>query len=264
MKKIILVFLMLSPCFAFSQKVEFGFGGGISTNTQPAGNMYYLGDQGTINYAASVWALYNSWTGWQLGINIHELELSATSTKVYTDATYPTITYGGDDKRFVYSTYTTSLCGIVNKKILAGKNDIYMGFAVGFALAKNDANNRSPNESYKAPDNGNGAVLGMQAGYNYNFNSLTAFNLDIAARYYDLHYGVTAPHMNTSSNLNYQIWSFPVTIGLRFRIQSADRGNPVFNYDRYQRHHQRFFKKHFFTSERPDNATDSRSKIMKQ
>ncbi len=261
MKKIILAFLMLSPCLAFGQKFEVGIGGGISSNTQPAGNMYYIGNQSIINYAGTVSAVYNSWSGWQLGLNIHELELASTSSVVFHDATYPSITYGGDDKKFVYSAYTTSLCGIVNKKAMIGKSDIYLGFAVGFALAKNDPDNRGPNESYKAPDNGNGLVLGMQAGYNYNFNPLFAFNIDLAARFYDLHYNVTAVNENTTSNLNYQIWAFPVTVGFRFRIASADRTNPVYDYDRYRRHHQRYRIRMFGSYAEPDNSTETRSRL---
>ena len=265
MKKIILAFLMLSPCFSFAQKFEFGFGGGLSTNTQPSGNMYYVGDASTANYAAGLWALYNSWSGWQLGLNIHELELSSTSKTVYADPNYPTITYGGDDKLFVYSAYTTSICGIVNKKLLSGRSDIYMGFALGWALAKNDQYNRSSNESYKAPDNGNGLVLGGQFGYNYNFNPLFALNFEVAPRYYDLHYGTTAPTplKNTTSNLNYQIWAVPFTVGFRFRIQSADRTNPMFDYDKYRRHHRIFPRRFFHTHAESEGATETRSKLMK-
>ena len=260
MKRYLLVFLLLSTVAAQAQKFEYGFGGGISTNAQPSGNMYYVGDKSTVNYAGGLWGLYNSWTGWQLGLNIHMLELSSTSSTVYTDARYPSITYGGDDKRFVYSAYTTSLVGIVNKKLLQGASDLYMGFAFGFALAKNDAYNRGSNESYKAPDNGNGLVVGMQFGYNYNFNQLLALNLEVAPRYYDLHYGETAPHMNTTSNLNYQIWAFPMTIGFRFRLESADRGNPLYDYERYRRNNQRYFRRLFYAHPHAVGATETKSK----
>jgi hypothetical protein len=101
----------------------------------------------------------------------------------------------------------------------------------------------------------------MQAGYNYNFNPLFALNIDLAARYYDLHYNVTAPHMNTTSNLNYQIWAFPVTIGFRFRIQSAEHHAPVFDYERYRRHHQRYRMRLFGSYAEPDNATETHSRL---
>ncbi len=254
----------MSPAFAFAQKVEFGIGGGISGNTQPSGNMYYEGDASAVNYAIGGWVLYNSWSGWQLGMNIHELALASTSQTVYTDDKRPTITYGGDDKKFVYSSNTTSICGVVNKKLLAGKSDLYLGVALGWALAKNDQFNRKTDESYKAPDNGNGLVLGGQFGYNYNFSPLFALNFEFSPRYYDLHYQVTAPHMNTTSNLNYQIWAYPFTVGFRFRIQSADRTNMVFDTERYRRHHRVYNRRLHYTHSESEGATDTRSKIMKR
>jgi len=253
---------MLAPFFAFGQKFEVAVGGGISTNTQPTGNMYYIGNASVANYAATASCSYNSWTGWQLGLSIHELELASTSSVVFTDANYPTITYGGNDKKFVYSAYTTSACGFVNKKAVIGRSDLYIGFAIGFALAKNDPDERGPNESYKAPDDGNGLVLGMQFGYNYNFTPLFALTLDVAPRYYDLHYNVVAPHEYPStSNLDYQIWAVPVTLGFRFRIQSADRTNPMYDYERYRRHHQRYRLKQYRSYAEPSNSTETHSSL---
>ncbi len=260
MKKYLLGFLLLSTVAAQAQKFEYGFGGGISGNSQPTGNMYYVGDKSALNYAGGLWALYNSWSGWQLGLNIHELELASTSSTVYTDAKYPTITYGGDDKKFVYGAYTTSIVGFANKKLIQGSSDLYMGFAMGWALAKNDPNNRTANESYKAPDNGNGLVLGMQFGYTINFNPLFGLNLEVAPRYYDLHYSVTAPHVNTYSNLNYQIWAFPFTLGFRFRLESADRGNPLYDYEKYRRHNQRYFRRLFKAFPHSEGAAEVKSK----
>jgi hypothetical protein len=226
MKKALILALFLYCGNSFAQSTELGIGVGFSTNTSPAGNMEYKGDQMLLNYATTLKFLYTSKTNWQFGLDGHLLEISSKSSKkydgFYNDGLYiPSV--GGDDKKLVYSKYATSVCAVVNKKFLfANSTSMYAGVAVGYAMARNNSKKYLPNESYKGPDGGEGMVYGLQLGYLKAISQNVLFNIDIAMRYYNLDFDAEAPQRPYNETLSYSVVSFPVTIGIRYMLYHGD------------------------------------------
>lgn len=205
-------------------QIEYGIGGGMSQNGTPDGNVYYLGDEMIANYAANALVAVNYRDAkWQVGLEAHVLELASTSTKTYTgDSYYETV--GGDGKKIVYSKITTALCAIGNKKFYAGRNELYLGLAVGLGIARNSPN-YAKDEGYVAPDGGRGMVFGGQVGYTYNITNSFGLNVEFAPRYFCMAYDGMAPYfVKPHNNLYYNVWAYPVTFGFRIKInnQSSD------------------------------------------
>lgn len=209
--------------FSNYNQIELGIGGGISENGTPQGNMYYLGDQMIPNYATMLMIAENLGDNkWQVGLQGHVLELASTSSKTYIgDSYYATV--GGDGKKIVYSKLATAVCAIGNRKFYYGRNEIYLGLAVGFGIARNAASYAS-DEGYVAPDGGRGMVFGGQLGYTLNFTKTFGLNLEVAPRYFCLAYDAMAPYyVKPHNNLYYNIWAYPVTIGFRFKINNNSK-----------------------------------------
>ena len=226
MKKALLLALLLYCNNLYAQTTEFGLGVGFSTNTSPSSNMEYSGDQMLLNYATTLKFLYTSKTNWQFGLDGHLVEISSKSSKKYggfhNNGLYiPSV--GGDDKKLVYAKYAMSMCAVANKKFITQNNTaMYVGLAMGYSSARNNSKKYMPNESYKAPDGGEGMVYGLQVGYLKSISESVFFNIDVAMRYYNFLYAAQAPQRPYYELLNYSVVSFPVTVGIRYMLYHGD------------------------------------------
>lgn len=216
MKKI-LCSLLLLPVFASAQKMEVIAGGGFSTNSKPSNNMYYKGNRNTYNYAATLKVLYNLDNNVQIGLDAIVNELSRRSDLAYVGFRGEDLV-GGDDKKLVFSKVTTSVCAVLNKKLVFGSSNIYGGVGGGFVIGRNNSSQYADDESYKAPDGGFGLAVTAQVGYNYNISSRWALNVQAAMRYYELNYNAEAPVVQPSTYLNYRVLAYPVTAGLAYKF----------------------------------------------
>lgn len=217
MKKLLYAIVLL-PGVLQAQQIEFGLGGGISTNTKPSDNMYYKGEKLAWNYAAAAQIFYNITTTLQAGLEAHFSELSTASDKSYA---YKTGYIGGDHKRFVFAKQAISVCAVFNAKLLLMRGYAYGGIAAGYGVGRHNSKDLGSNEAYRAPDGGNGEVLGAQIGYVLGLSNRFAFNAELAMRYWHLKYNAGAPAVSPSEDLNYHVLSFPLTIGLRYQLFDA-------------------------------------------
>jgi hypothetical protein len=258
MKKLIL-FALLIGVKAGAQEFEGRVGGGFSINGTPSGNMAYKGDQSLMNYSTNLQLLYTTKNNWMLGLEGHMLELASKSTKKYLgyiNGSYLLDSIGGDDKKMVYAKYAVSICGVVNKRFdfNGGSSYFYVGGAIGYASARNNAHRYQSNESYKAPDGGRGLCYGAQLGFAANVTEKIGIYLEAAMRFYNFDYrDAGAPLVwkspdNSGEVLKYSINAFPVTFGIKYtfmKIQSNQYGT-------YNRDKTRFYEnKRFYQRKKP-------------
>jgi hypothetical protein len=218
MKSVLLLTVLSIPITLQAQKIEIGLGGGVSINGKPSDNMPFKGNVITINYAANLSFVYNLNINWQTGLEIGVTELSRKSTDTF--KTFFGVKFGNDDKRIVYAKRLPSAVIFFNRKFY-GKNGYgYAGIGVGYGGVSHDSKNLWANESYRAPNGGNGLVLGVQAGYLKPISSSLAVFTQAAMRYYSLNYDAKEP-LGTQVNLKYNIAAFPFTAGLRYIFMSG-------------------------------------------
>lgn len=215
MKTKFLLLGLLLPLLGYSQQYEIGIGVGASINSKPTNNMLFRGDVVAANYATDFTFLKNINTDWQIGFDLHVLELSRRSTITYNNAGTD---IGNDNKKFVYAKYAFAICAVANRKFHVDNNYFYVGAAMGAAIARNNSTETRSDASYLAPDGGYGLCIGLQAGYTYNFSTRWALNFEVAARYYDLDYDAHAPVIKPYTNIHYRIVAYPVTFGIRYRF----------------------------------------------
>ncbi len=217
------------PFLGFSQQSEIGLGVGGSINSKPFGNLIYKGGVITPNYAVNFNYLKSTRSDWQYGVDIHVLELSRRAEKDF-PAYYSNADGGGKGKLFVYGEETYSLCFALNKKYNGKSGYFYFGGLLGVTGTLNfqsqDINTHpSPNEIYyKAPSGAYGAAGGLHMGYTAYISKRLAFNAELAGIVYYEHFTNNAPP-DYKTNLHYTIVSYPVTVGLRYRIGKPSNGN---------------------------------------
>ena len=230
MKKVLLAVLLLSSAGAYAQDLEFGVGGGFSTNTAPDGNMPYKQDQSLTNYAGTLKLVYTTRNFWQFGLDGHVMEIAGRSTKSY-PGPFAGDTVGGDNRKIVYAKFGVSVCGVANKAFHSfnkethqyGKSYLYAGVALGYGAARNDHIEYTSGESYNGPDGGRGIVFGGQAGYVANLSEKLGFNIEVALRRLDFKYDAGVPLLTPHQYLHYNVMVFPITVGLRYFIFRTDR-----------------------------------------
>lgn len=220
MKKL-LTLIAFIPGFVFAQSSEFGLHAGISSNSNPNGNMTYKGNTATYNYNVSASALYNFYSVVQIGVEVRALELSRKSD----DSVYLSpwkLPIGKDDKKIVYSKAAVSTCALFNLRYAWANNNIYLGGAGGYAFARNNSKKLNSGENYKAPDGGRGFCYGFQAGITAGINKNWSINLEGMYRGYSFDYvDAEAPVIRPVEVLDYKISNYGFTFGLRYRIVSA-------------------------------------------
>ena len=221
--RLAILFVILFPTSLYAQNIEAGLGGGISTNTVPSSNMYYKFDNRTINYAGAFSLLYNFADYMQYGLECHLSEISGKSDIIYNGPDNSPI--GGNSKRFVYAKQDLSFCGIFNGKLNIGRGYIYGGGALGYNVARQRSTQFSANESYRAPDGGNGIVFGAQLGYVVGITGKLGLFVEGAYRYVDLKYDAEAPGISPKTDLHYHLTTYPFVIGIRYRILNTIMDN---------------------------------------
>jgi hypothetical protein len=189
-------------------------------NSKPSDNMPYKGDILTVNYSVSLGILYNLNINWQAGLEANVSELSRKSSVPY--KTFFGVPFGNDDKKIVYAKNATSLSLLFNRKFNTTTGYAFAGAAVGYAGSKQDSKTLGSNEGYRAPDGGKGPVFGLQLGYVYAVNARIGIFGQAAFRYYNLSYDAAEPTGLTKDNLKYNIMSYPVVFGFRFRFLNDD------------------------------------------
>ncbi len=193
---------------------------GASINSSPTNNMYYKGNQVAFNYSTNILGLKNIDYDMQIGVEVHVLQLSRLS---YEGPGY-TIT-GNDTKQNVYSEITTSLCGVLNKKIYKEHGYFYAGISMGGVEARNILRKglAPPRAEYIAPDFGYGPCFGVQGGYTYYYSKRWALDIQTSILDFDLDYNAHAPVFLPDRNLHYNIVAFTCTVGFRYAFGFNDK-----------------------------------------
>lgn len=196
--------------------------GGPSINSNPSSNMAYKGENMTLNYTAALQGLYNVHRSISVGVEFRTTELSRISDSVY--FTYLKTNIGGDGKRFTYSKMLLSASVVANGKLNLVRGYFYGGVALGYGMSTHDSKKLSKNESYRAPNGGNGFSFGTHIGYTYGINPYLGLNIEGSLRNYTLSYDAGAPEVFPYTNLKYNITAYSITVGLKVRIM-PDYGN---------------------------------------
>ena len=195
MKRFFLLITLFLPLIINAQGVEYGIGGGISTNTAPLS----LALPSTINetgwkpsYAGNVTFLLNLGP-WQVGITAEAYEIKTTRDIV---TTLPE----GDvhtKTNIEYASPQVPILLQINRVFYMHKSNIYFGLSgwSGVNLLKNAAGEIKYNELQP--------VFGAQLGYTLGLSDLIGINANLAARY--------------NAIPGNPILSFPLTIGIRIR-----------------------------------------------
>jgi hypothetical protein len=224
-KCITAVILVLASVSTHAQRraIEIGVGVGSSINSNPGSNMAYKGNRiAWGNYSGLLNVSYNIHRSMSIGIEARSMELSRKSDNVY--PTYLKTTIGGDDRKFVYSKAMMSAAVIFNGRYSLYRGYFYGGGAAGYAASRHDSKNvNNKTESYRAPNGGNGFVLGVQAGYTHGINSVLGLNIEGAVRNYTMNYDALAPEVRPYEKLGYNITAYTLTVGIRFRIMPKYR-----------------------------------------
>ncbi|HXS35510.1 MAG TPA: hypothetical protein VN721_02330 [Flavipsychrobacter sp.] len=221
MKRSLVFLFLILPCLSYAQHISFGVNAGVGMNSEPTGNVFYKGNQPTLNYAGHINALYSVLGHWQAGLQIDALELSDKSSTSY--SYYHGSTIGNDGKKFVYSKIASSLSVVFNGKWNLINSYLYLGVAAGYGVARNYKAIYGQNESYEAPDGGLGPVVGGQLGYVYGITSRLGVNIEAALRYYNLSYDAQAPMIHSTEKLHYQAMAYNATVGIRYRLVRHNR-----------------------------------------
>lgn len=217
--------MMALPALSFAQRgaIEIGVGAGLSINSSPSSNMVYKGNRTVwTNYSGVLSTVYNFHRSMAIGVEARGMELSRRSDGVY--PTYLRTTIGGDNRKFVYSKALLSVGATFNGRYSTYKGYFYGGGAAGFAASRHDSKDiKTDKESYRAPNGGNGLMLGVQAGYTHGLTSVIGLNVEGALRNYTLSYDATAPEVRPYTNLRYNITAYTITVGFKFRIMPKYR-----------------------------------------
>lgn len=209
--------VLLSAPSAIGQlgAVEITAGAGLSVNSNPGSNMFYKGDNMTLNYSTVLSGMFNIHRSMSVGIETRALQLSRNHDGFYT--TYMGNVIGGG-KKFMYSKAALSACFLFNGKYNTYRGYLYGGAAAGYAISNHNSGTLKPNESYRTPAGGSGLVMGVQAGYTHGISSVLGLNFEGALRNYSLSYDAGAPEIRPYTNLRYNITAYTLTVGLKVRI----------------------------------------------
>jgi hypothetical protein len=206
---------------------EYAIGAGMSVNSTPSDNMYYQADKYIPNYAVSGSLVDNIGKdkSWQVGIQLHCLQLANKSSKPFASDNLSAYAYntnatvGNDGTKFVFGQYTVSATLIANKKIpVSQKAEMYIGIAAGYSSIRNCRGTGSPVVAYLAPDGGQGPVYGGQIGFIAKSNNNTSFYMELAPRFYSVTFsGTQAPFTQTPHpDLKFNTIAYPITLGYRY------------------------------------------------
>ena len=210
---------------------ELGIHAGIAPFTHP-GRTEYVGEKNKLPYTVSINGYYNFTEHWQAGLDIAMTRWEgSTEVKGYNGLfgqsyTQPRTTkYVYADKVYTATARINFLIPIYDRWHINRAN-IYMGAAGGPAFTINDGGithqqymNMSGEENrYISQYNygwGSGYTVGVQFGFSHYFGNHFGFNAEVAPRY--TYISITDHRMGTA-NGGFDVWSYPVTLGIKFRF----------------------------------------------
>jgi len=222
------LFAQLPPDYRF----EFGVNGGMSTTTLPTGpDALYTGSKTTWSPEFSVRFHYNLTDKWQIGIDAGRSKWSTTGNWTLSDVNGQTLQ--SKQVTFNIADPAVSVCAQLNRMVgfrsrykEYNKANLYYGISFGTLVAVNNAGSSlsaygaspDPKLMYTSSYNygyGIGYLTGVQIGLSYYIWENFGVNVELAAREAyvwnnDSRYG--------HANDEYNIFYFPMTVGLRYRF----------------------------------------------
>lgn len=238
MRPILLFFIAITTANSlFAQlpadyRFELGVNGGISANTLPTGpDPLYTGTKTIPSAEFSARFHYNLNENWQIGIDLGRSKWTTTANWALTDVNGQTL----QSKKVTFNIAepATSFCAQLNR--LKGyrsrykeynKANFYYGISLGTIVAANDgsmgqsAYGQSPDPKlmYTSSYNygyGIGYLAGLQVGLSYYIWENFGVNFEIAGREA---YVWNNDSRYSHANDEYNIFYFPITVGLRYRF----------------------------------------------
>ena len=220
MRYLFLPALLLATITLHAQNFQLGVNGGFGFNTRSMidvlpdfispEDIHSIKGSGKTP-AFSVKAIYTH-CHWQYGIAVDLMELSyrysfsappSPSGGVWIEG------YGGEGKVPIASP-AMPIKLLVNRLWKYRHFESYAGLSVGYVLiSPGFTSGEGENRRYGAviPHLGEGFTAGAQVGTTYFVSRCFGFNLDFAANYMSLH-----------ARANYQLFAFPATLGIRFKL----------------------------------------------
>jgi len=212
--------------FQPEHRIILGINGGMNITSLPRWSKY-TGTNSTWNPYVSVKAHYTLSDRFEIGIDIN-----GSPWKTY-DRSWHIIgpenqSYGDQKVTYNYADVAISILPQFNVKFpifspyrFFNKGDIYAGVSFGPVFTINDGGttykfyNQIQYASKVNMGPGTGFVAGVQVGYTHYFSDLFGLNAEFAPKYANVH---TNDARFAGANSHYMLFSYPFTLGLRFRL----------------------------------------------
>lgn len=203
-----------------------GIDGGVSTTSIPRWTKY-TGTNATWAPYASIKADYTLSDRFEIGVDV-----GGTTWKTYDRSWHiigpenqsygdQKVTYNFADAALHITPHANILFPIYSPYRYFNKADIYAGVSFGAVFTINDGGtiyksyNGVPYASQVNMAAGTGFVAGVQVGYTHYFSDLFGLNAEFAPKYANV---TTNDRRFGDANRHYMLFSFPFTIGVRFRL----------------------------------------------
>jgi hypothetical protein len=202
---------------------------GISPFSQPSLTKYY-GDKKNLPLTYSVNMHYNFTEHFQVGADLNMSRWEGSGEQQYNAE------FGQPSEvrktTYLYADKAWALTARANYVIPSyddwhvNRSNFYFGVAVGAMFTVNDGS-LSYGELYDKPyqnyrylsqynyNSGSGYVLGIQVGYTQYFNNHFGVNFEAAPRYTHVY---VLDSKYDHANHDFELWYYPITIGLKFRF----------------------------------------------
>lgn len=210
---------------------ELSINGGIAPFTHP-GQTEYVGTEKTLPYYVSISGHYNFTEHWQVGLDLSVTHWEGSKDinnyngpfgQTYTASRTTKYIYA--DKVWTPTVRINYLIPIYDKWQINRAN-FYVGVAGGPSFTVNDGgitwqqymNQPGEDNRYMSQYNyewGTGYTMGLQVGYSHYFGNHFGINFEFAPRYT---YVNLVDHRVGSINSHFDVWSYPVTAGIKFRF----------------------------------------------
>jgi len=218
MKPIILtVIACITIGTSYAQKWEIGLNGGIAWNTKPTINEIIANNyksSSDCNAIGTLKLIYN-FKKWQTGISVSATQINyLLGYDVWLDPTsnisspiFDTWVLYNIGKPLIPITF------LINRRYKFNKLEPYFGLSAGLVFARTDHKyTLSPaynqEHFFYSSTNSNGFTTGLQIGSTYYFKKHIGINAELSANYLYV----------KSGDVNYKLFVFPATIGIRYRF----------------------------------------------
>ena len=208
---------------------EVGLYAGIAPFSKP-NNTLYRGDKNKLAYTFAINGYHNFNERIQAGLDVGVTHWESNGS--YNVNGLMGASAGSRDIKYLYADRVWNVCARFNYVIPrydeyhVNRSNVYFGVAAGALFTVNDKG--SNYEQYLQQDGeqfryvsqynydyGVGYTFGVQVGYNYYFANRWALNVEAAPRY---NYVNIVDHRNGTASGQLQVFSYPITVGLKFRF----------------------------------------------